>query len=210
MSMSETIDWNLCIICQETTTEELRCPIHDPLAVYNVFIKNVEEFKKINSLPIEIDFREGGSTLLQNHAKWHKQCHQKFNNTKLEPIEALGKSKYEKYVADVIDNRTSSIHDTIKKNSLSLFNTPKCKFVLDKSQLFLPAWTAAISLLLQIILTAKCWMVQLLSIFCLHLVQKHFLSMPAKFFCHLFSSSCKPQAGLMLSGIPTSLVVSRR
>ena len=42
-------------------------------------------------------------------------------------IEALGKSKYEKYVADVIDNRTGSIHDTIKKNSLSLFNTPKCK-----------------------------------------------------------------------------------
>ena len=82
--MSETIDWNLCIICQETTTEELRCPIDDPLAVYNAFIKNVEEFKKINSLPIEIDFRVGGSTLLQNHAKWHKQCHQKFNNTKLE------------------------------------------------------------------------------------------------------------------------------
>ena len=42
-------------------------------------------------------------------------------------IEALGKSKYEKYVADVIDNRTGSLHDTIKKNSLSLFNTPKCK-----------------------------------------------------------------------------------
>ena len=55
--MSETIDWNICIICQETT-DELNCPIHDPQTVYNAFVKNVEEFKKINSLPIEMGFRK--------------------------------------------------------------------------------------------------------------------------------------------------------
>ena len=106
--MSETIDWILCIICQETTTEELCCPIHDPLAVYNAFIKNVEEFKKINSLPIEIDFREGGSTLLQNHAKWHKQCHQKFNNTKLERAKLKRQREGEK-IEDVCPPKRRSI-----------------------------------------------------------------------------------------------------
>ncbi len=42
-------------------------------------------------------------------------------------IEALGKSQYQKYVANVIDNRTVSIHDSIKKNSLPLFRSPKPK-----------------------------------------------------------------------------------
>ena len=42
-------------------------------------------------------------------------------------IEVLGKSQYEKYVAEVITDGTGSIHDTITKNSLPLFRTPKRK-----------------------------------------------------------------------------------
>ena len=42
-----------------------------------------------------------------------------------------------------------------------------------------------------------------------HLLQKHLLIVPAKFFWLSYSTKCEPQAGLMLSGIAMSLVVSR-
>ena len=44
-------------------------------------------------------------------------------------IEALGKEQYKNYNESVVKDRTRSIHETIKKNSLPLFRcpTPKAK-----------------------------------------------------------------------------------
>ena len=42
-------------------------------------------------------------------------------------IECLGKTQYLKYVADVINSGKASIHDTIAKNSLPLFKSPRYK-----------------------------------------------------------------------------------
>ena len=84
MAVSGDIDWALCIICQRETLEELRCPRRDHLKVYNSFIKNVKEFKKIDLLSVSMHFPEEGSVLMENQAKWHKQCHQKFNNAGLD------------------------------------------------------------------------------------------------------------------------------
>ena len=78
------IDWTLCIICQTNTAEELRSPIHNPLEVYNAFVQNFQEFKSLNSLPVQMELEEDGLTLMNHKAKWHKCCHQRFNNAKLE------------------------------------------------------------------------------------------------------------------------------
>ena len=84
--MSRKIDWKLCIVCQAKSEEDLRCPTRNALDVYKNFFKNVEEFQKINSLPVKIDFGEEGTAtdFMNNKASWHKQCHQKFNNSMLE------------------------------------------------------------------------------------------------------------------------------
>ena len=84
--MSRKIDWKLCIVCQAKSEEDLRCPTRNALDVYKNFLKNVEEFQKINSLPVKIDFGEEGTAtnFLNNKVSWHKQCHQKFNNSMLE------------------------------------------------------------------------------------------------------------------------------
>ena len=86
MMMSKKIDWKLCIVCQAKSKEDLRCPTRNALDVYKNFLKNVEEFQKINSLPVKIDFGDEGTAtnFLSNKASWHKQCHQKFNNSMLE------------------------------------------------------------------------------------------------------------------------------
>ena len=83
MAVLRDIDWTLCIICQRETNEELRCPFRDHLEVYSAFVKDVGEFRRIDSLPAQVHFPEEGSALLENQVKWHKQCHQKFNNTRL-------------------------------------------------------------------------------------------------------------------------------
>ena len=46
-------------------------------------------------------------------------------------IESLGKTKYHEYMNDVVEQRTRSIHDPIKNNSLPLFKHTSTK---NKSQ----------------------------------------------------------------------------
>lgn len=87
------IDWTLCIICQKDTAEDLRSPTINPLDVYNAFVKKFQEFKRLDSLPVEMELEEDGSALMNHQAKWHKRCHQKFNNAKLE--RAKGKRQRE-------------------------------------------------------------------------------------------------------------------
>ena len=42
-------------------------------------------------------------------------------------FETLGKDQYKKFKEEVLDKRERSIHDSIKRNSLTLFKTPKQK-----------------------------------------------------------------------------------
>ena len=61
------IDWNKCIICQEETTEPLKCPLLGPgtcdskIEAYRSFLRNVEQFKAMDSLPTAILFGENES-----------------------------------------------------------------------------------------------------------------------------------------------------
>ncbi len=74
-----SLDWKLCVICQ---TEELRCPTRSadvkrpPLGIYSAFLKNVEEFQKLDALPVRINFGDQGTAqhFMSNHASWHKRC----------------------------------------------------------------------------------------------------------------------------------------
>ncbi len=47
-----------------------------------------EKFKELDALPVNVDNGEQGTALafVENNASWHKQCHQKFNNSKLERV----------------------------------------------------------------------------------------------------------------------------
>ena len=89
------MDWTLCVICQKNTAEPLSSPQHsanrrDPLCVYRDFIKNLTEFEKLNKLPVQsgigsADISErSAEKFLTNKALWHRSCHQKFNNSKLQ------------------------------------------------------------------------------------------------------------------------------
>ena len=86
------MDWTKCIVCQEVTRESLKCPMNSSSGThdekkksYGNFLKNVEEFRTIDALPVQLSFSEDVSAdiLAENHASWHKGCHLKFNNTKL-------------------------------------------------------------------------------------------------------------------------------
>ena len=65
MAVSKNMDWKLCVICQRNSSEELRYPSRSsdpnkrpPLDVNEAFLNNVEEFRKLNSLPVELTFGE--------------------------------------------------------------------------------------------------------------------------------------------------------
>ncbi len=62
-----------------------------PLGIYSAFLKNVEEFQKLDALPVRINFGDQGTAqhFMSNHASWHKQKkkHQKFNSSTLEHVQ---------------------------------------------------------------------------------------------------------------------------
>lgn len=50
------LDWNRCVICQQDTTESLKCPMQSSGAsydkmvdVYESFLTNIKEFQDINA-----------------------------------------------------------------------------------------------------------------------------------------------------------------
>ena len=85
------MDWEQCIICQQVTHEVLRCPLNagdhdDNTKVYASFLTNVSEFRRLGQLPVPLKFKEDihVEQLVAHKAKWHKTCHLKFNDTKLQ------------------------------------------------------------------------------------------------------------------------------
>lgn len=85
----ENIDWLKCLICQEHTSENLSCPLKrsqfESITVYGNFLNNFSQFKEIGCLPINCTLPNEISSddLIKNEAKWHRSCHQSFNNSKL-------------------------------------------------------------------------------------------------------------------------------
>ena len=64
--MSRPMDWDLCIVCQTVSSEKLRCSAKSasdqtPADVYSAFLQNVEKFKDLNALPIDVDNGEHGA-----------------------------------------------------------------------------------------------------------------------------------------------------
>ena len=88
--MASRMDWKLCIICQESTKELLKCPYAhttgDKSKAYENFLTSVSEFRELNKLPVTVVFGKDMDTnrLTINQAKWHKPCYLKFNDRKLQ------------------------------------------------------------------------------------------------------------------------------
>lgn len=89
--MEESIDWEKCVICQDTTKESLKCPLKSngtPEAnrqTYASFLENVRSFRQLNALPVDIHFGEDVDVecLCRNNGSWHKTCHLKFSASKV-------------------------------------------------------------------------------------------------------------------------------
>lgn len=100
-----SVDWTKCILCQETTSEPLQCPGNSGRsdiecgAGYRTLASNILQFSKIWSLPIPINVErldKGGGiaeTFMQQKAKFHKSCRNKFSNMKLERAEKRKRQK---------------------------------------------------------------------------------------------------------------------
>ena len=72
-------DWNRCLICQQDTLEPLKCPLHNPVChgkieAYTSFLTNVEQFRDIGALPVEVYFGsdETADSFASHSASWHK------------------------------------------------------------------------------------------------------------------------------------------
>ena len=118
------MDWEACIICG-TSIGELRCPANslqgNGLSIYEIFLANVNGFKKINLLPASVNFEEDTTSqcLYDDHAKWHKSSHLKFAGSILLRAQSSQKRKN--------GNKTDNESDTdgARKSSRLSLGTPR-------------------------------------------------------------------------------------
>ena len=95
-SVSKT-NWQLCAICQETTSEALQCPADtkrsDVGAGYKSLAGNIEKFTKLGCMPTDLCLsrldkgKEYEGTFVANKARWHKSCYALSSSTKLKCAE---------------------------------------------------------------------------------------------------------------------------
>lgn len=86
------MDWSLCLICQEKTTEPLKCPLNvrgsrDKAGAYRHFLNTVNAFSgRLGALPVVLNFGEEMTSdeLVQSRDAWHRSCNVKFSKDKLE------------------------------------------------------------------------------------------------------------------------------
>ena len=89
---SRHMDWKLCLICQKATKEVLKCPLNasgsmNPSTPYETFLERSAKFRELNRLPVPLGhLRENinAEDLVENKASWHKSCHKKFDQDKLD------------------------------------------------------------------------------------------------------------------------------
>ena len=84
-----SINWNLCILCQNISSESLQCPAHskrkDVGAGYHTLAEHYTILQDLQQLPIghtDLSILGGkediGSALLKSSAKWHATCNKKY------------------------------------------------------------------------------------------------------------------------------------
>lgn len=89
------LNWDRCVICLRDTAEPLKCPLQGPgtsmangdkTDAYRSFLTNIEQFRAFGALPADLCFGmdETVDNFVSHSASWHKSCHLKFNNLKLE------------------------------------------------------------------------------------------------------------------------------
>ena len=86
------MNWQLCLICQKTSGEDLKCPLNvhgykDKSAPYGLFFDRINQFRELSSLPLPLDHLDKNITpddLVVNRGCWHKSCYGKFSNDKIE------------------------------------------------------------------------------------------------------------------------------
>lgn len=114
------MDWTQCVICQKATSEPLRCPLQtqrhgDKSIPYDSFLNRVMMFRKLNKLPASLDNLGEDITVndfIVNEANWHKSCHAKFSQDKLERAKKRASSDTD--VSDV--KRICPQRQSLKKN----------------------------------------------------------------------------------------------
>jgi hypothetical protein len=87
--MAGTGIWQLCILCQKQTQEELVCPLANPVVsrrdgAYTEIISLVGQFRAIGAAPhpdVELPDEE---SMHKNRASWHKSCRQLYRASALE------------------------------------------------------------------------------------------------------------------------------
>ena len=90
-----SLDWEKCILCQETTKEQLQCPGNSRRSDieygigYNSLAETIHKFSELGFMPTSLDIEkldEGvgiPATWMKRKAKWHKTSRNKFSDMKL-------------------------------------------------------------------------------------------------------------------------------
>ena len=94
-SIAASFNWYLCLYSQNVTKENLRCPGllvhegHDSASTYGKIAENIGQFENLSVSPINLRFHENNKsslakTFIENKAKFHESCGNKFCDLKLE------------------------------------------------------------------------------------------------------------------------------
>ena len=93
---SQTTDWTLYALCQQSTSEALRDPLkskyENPCSAYETLEENLKALDDLDSLPLSINISrlDDGTgieaTLRSHNAKWHKTCYAMCDKTKVDRI----------------------------------------------------------------------------------------------------------------------------
>lgn len=125
---SVSINWKLCVLCQQIKQESLQCPANskrtDLGAGYKSLAENLLLFSDLGMVPFPVilDQLNDGSgvenTMLNNKASWHKSCKDKVDTTKYKRAKKRRQQEEEE---------DTTCHIPVKTRSTSLASENRCE-----------------------------------------------------------------------------------
>lgn len=114
--LSESVNWNLCAVCQADSDESLQCPLNStsgPVGYgYETFSRDCREleFAEIGELPDNLLHLTNEESLRENKARWHKVCRAQFSKVKLQRIQKSLSKKVDHGCPGKPHTRSSASH----------------------------------------------------------------------------------------------------
>jgi len=144
--LSQSTNWDVCVLCQVATDESLQCPLRSTKPTigsgYASLAEDLLRFQTLQHMPLDLSLErlnDGDgieSTLKAHRAQWHKKCRLKFNKKMFDEHSRADLTIEQQHSNSVVHTRSADCHSQSTNSTCFFCNEPAGSADLHKASTY--------------------------------------------------------------------------